>query len=402
MDPRIIKNEADYERMLEEAERLIGLDPDPSTDEAERLDLLSLLIENYESERFPIELPDPLDAIKFRMNEQGLMQRDLIPFIGSKSKVSEVLAGKRSLTVNMIRALYEGLGVPAEVLLQEPQRDDYHQEEIDWTKFPLKELVRRGWLEATARELRGDAKRLVHRFFEPLGNINWVSVFCRRTLVERSGKSMDKYALWAWTARVLARAKSLELPSFRAGTVDKTFIEQVKHLSLSEKGPTEAQKHLAEHGIALIVEPHLPRTHLDGAAMLSWDERPIIGLTVRHDRIDNFWFSLIHELTHVWKHLESSDEAFVDNLDSGPGKDPREKEADLLAGEILIPRSIWKRSDAYRQRTPDAIQELALSLRIHPAIIAGRIRHDARNYFILSQMVGKGKVRKHFPDIKWN
>ena len=402
MDPRIIKTNADYKRALEEAEILIALDPDPGTDEAERLGLLSLLIEKYELEKFPIELPDPLEAIKFRMDEQGLRQRDLIPFVGSKSKVSEVLAGKRSLTVSMIRALHEGLGIPAEVLLQEPQPEDERQEEVDWEKFPLREMAKRGWLKATDRGLTGDVKGIVVRFFEPLGGIECVPAFCRRTLVERSGKSMDKFALRVWIARVLIRAKSMELPSYSDRTVDKEFMKQVAYLSLSEKGPLEAQKYLAEHGIALIVEPHLPRTHLDGAAMLSSDGRPIIGLTIRHDRIDNFWFNLIHELVHIWKHLKSSDAVFVDDLDSDPGKDPREREADRLAGEILIPRRIWKRSDAYRQRTPDAIQELALRIRIHPAIIAGRIRHDAKNYYILSQMVGNGKVRKLFSGIDWS
>jgi HTH-type transcriptional regulator/antitoxin HigA len=336
------------------------------------------------------------------MYEQGLRQRDLIPFIGSKSRVSEVLAGKRSLTITMIRSLHEGLGIPAKVLLKEPQPENGHQVEVDWEKFPVKEMVKRGWLKATARELRGDIKNLVGRFFEPLGGIECVTVFCRRTLIERSGKSMDKYALWAWTARVLIKAKSMELLTYNVGTVDKDFMEQVAHLSLFGKGPIEAKKYLAEHGIALVIEPHLPKTHLDGAAMLSSDGRPVIGLTIRHDRIDNFWFNLMHELVHIWKHIKSSDEAFIDDLDSAPGKDPREREADLLAGGILIPRNIWKRSDAYRQRTPDSIQELALKLKIHPAIIAGRIRYDAKNYYILSQMVGKGKVRKLFPDIEWS
>lgn len=401
MDPRIIKTKTDYKKTLEEAEKLIALNPDPATNEAELLDLLSLLIEKYESEKFPIELPDPLEAIQFRMDEQGLKQRNLIPFIGSKSKVSEVLAGKRPLTVSMIRALHDGLGIPIEVLLQEPARDIEHQKEVVWEKFPLKEMAKRGWFKATPKELRGDSKSLFLKFFEPLGDIESVPIFCRRTIVERSGKSMDKYALWAWTARVLTRAKSVELSSYNDRTVDNEFLKQIAQLSFSREGPIEAQKSLAEHGIALIVEPHLPKTHLDGAAMLSSDGRPIIGLTIRHDRIDNFWFNLMHELTHIWKHLKSSDEVFVDDLDSHPGKDPREIEADRLAGEILIPRRIWKRSDAFRQRTPGAIQELALRLKIHPAIIAGRIRHDTRNYYILSQMVGRGKVRKLFPDIEW-
>jgi len=401
MNQRVIKTSADYIKAIEEAENLIALDPDPGSDEAERLDLLSLLIEKYESERFRVELPDPLEAIRFRMEEQELRQRDLIPFIGSKSKVSEVLAGKRPLTVPMIRALSDGLGIPTEVLLQEPQLESKGGESVAWDKFPLKEMVKRGWLKATEEELRSGWMELIERFFEPLGGIQIVPVFCRRTLVERSGKTMDKYALWAWTARVLTKAKSMKLPSYQNGTVDKGFIEQVAHLSLSDKGPIKAQQHLMRHGIPLVIEPHLPKTHLDGAALLSQEGRPVIGLTIRHDRIDNFWFNLIHELVHVEKHLKSVDEAFVDDLDSEAGSDPREREADRAVGEIFIPRQIWKRSDAYRQRTPDAVQELALQLKIHPAVIAGRIRHDAKNFYILSQMVGTGQVRKLFQDVSW-
>jgi len=398
MHPRIIKTDAEYKKAIEEVESLIALDPKPSTDEAERLDLISLLIETYESERFHIDRPDPLEAIKFRMDEQGLKQRDLIPFIGSKGKVSEVLAGKRSLTVPMIRALYEGLGIPAEVLLREPHLEDRCNESIDWRKFPLKEMIKRGWLDVNENRSKYNEKTLMERFFEPLGGTEFLPVLCRRTLVERAGKAMDKFALWAWTARVLIKANSLKLPPYKSGIVNEKFAETVAHLSFSDKGPLDAQKYLAQHGIPMIIEHHLPKTLLDGGVMLSDEGRPVIGLTLRHDRLDNFWFNLMHELVHIWKHLKSVDEAFVDNLDSEPGNDPREREADRIAGEIFIPRTIWKRSDAYRQRTPDAINELSLQLKIHPAIIAGRIRHDTKNFYIFSQMIGKDKVRKLFSE----
>ena len=102
-----------------ELERLLDVDPPFDTPQADRLKLMALLIETYEKEHFPFELPDPIDAIIYRMEEQGLKQHDLIPFIGSKSKVSEVLSRKRPLSLKMIRALTAGLGIPAEVLLQE-------------------------------------------------------------------------------------------------------------------------------------------------------------------------------------------------------------------------------------------------------------------------------------------
>ncbi|MFZ1404943.1 MAG: transcriptional regulator, partial [Anaerolineae bacterium] len=90
----------------------------PGSPEEEDLELFAVLIEQYEKERFPIGLPDPVEAIEFRMDQAGLTRKDLIPYIGSQSKVSEVLNHKRPLSVAMIRALHDGLGIPAEVLLQ--------------------------------------------------------------------------------------------------------------------------------------------------------------------------------------------------------------------------------------------------------------------------------------------
>ena len=402
MDPRIIKTSDEHLKALGELESLISLDPDPGTAEGERLELLSLLVERYEAERFRIERPNPIQAIIFRMNEQGLKQRDLIPFVGSKSKVSEVLAGKRSLTVSMIRALHEKLGIPAEILVQEPHPREQCDTSIAWDRFPIREMIKRGWIETPEEERNFDWQSLLTRFFEPLGGRQAMQGFCRRTLVERSGKSMDRHALWAWIAHVFVKANSMKLPNYKPDTVNSEFIQRVLHLSLSHTGPVDAQRYLGEHGICLVIEPHLAKTHLDGAALLSKEGRPVIGLTIRHDRIDNFWFTLAHELIHIEKHLKHEDEGFVDDLDAEPGVDNREREADRMAGEAIVSRMVWRRSDAYRQRTPDAVQELALQLRIHPAIIAGRIRHDTRNFRILSQMVGTGKVRKLFADINWS
>ena len=114
---RIIHNDTEHREALAELNRLLVLDPADGTPEADELDLLALTVESYEKERFPIAPPDPVDAIRFRMDQAGLSQRDLVPYLGSKSKVSEVLSGKRSLSLRMIRGLHEGLGIPLEVLV---------------------------------------------------------------------------------------------------------------------------------------------------------------------------------------------------------------------------------------------------------------------------------------------
>ena len=398
MELKIINTEDQYKKSLEEVERLIAIDPIPGIPEADRLELLAKLIEIYEKEHFHFDLPDPIEAIRFRMEEQGLMQRDLVPYIGSKSKVSEVLSGKRPLTIQMVRSLHKGLGIPAEVLLREPLKtvgDQCH--EIDWQAFPIEEMVKRGWITTKVRNVRNYAKELMETFLVPLGGGIPTTAICRRTLHKRSKGEMDTYALLAWTAQVLIRANEECCPSeYTSGVITKEFLKDLAHLSLYDQGPLLAKEFLAKNGIALIIEPNLPKTWLDGGAMLTATGKPVVGITIRYDRIDNFWYTLMHELSHVTKHLKNQDETFIDDLDAENKEEPREKEADRLAREIFIPRSIWVRSDAYLKRNPNAIIELAKKLRIHPAIVAGRLRWDAGNYSLFTQLVGHGEVKKLF------
>lgn len=117
MDIRPIKNERDYRRALKEIDSL--MDARPNTAEGDRLDVLVTLAETWEEKHCPIDLPDPVDAILFAMEQRGLSRRDLEPFIGSRARVAEVLNHKRSLTLPMIRRLHRGLGIPAEVLIAE-------------------------------------------------------------------------------------------------------------------------------------------------------------------------------------------------------------------------------------------------------------------------------------------
>lgn len=118
MKPRIIKTEAEYQAALARVAEL--MDAAPGSPEEDELELFAMLVEQYEKERWPIELPDPIDAIEFRMEQAGLKRKDLVQYIGSPSKVSEVMNRKRPLSVTMMRAMHEGLGIPAEVLLQAP------------------------------------------------------------------------------------------------------------------------------------------------------------------------------------------------------------------------------------------------------------------------------------------
>ena len=117
MKIKVIKTEQDYKKALERLEKIFHAEIDtPEGDEAE---VLSILIEKYEDEHFPIGMPDPIEAIKFRMEQMGLKQKDLAEVVGFTSRVSEILNGTRKLTLNMIRKLSQKLKIPTEVLVQE-------------------------------------------------------------------------------------------------------------------------------------------------------------------------------------------------------------------------------------------------------------------------------------------
>ncbi len=117
MDIRPIHTEDDYDAALAVVSALVDLDPASGTADGDQLEILSLLLEHYEAEHFPLPSPDPIQAIKFRMDQQNLTVGDLVPYIGPKHRLYEVLNGTRQLTLPMIRRLHEGLGIPAESLI---------------------------------------------------------------------------------------------------------------------------------------------------------------------------------------------------------------------------------------------------------------------------------------------
>ncbi len=119
-----IQNDEQYKKYLEEINNLIAQDPELNTLEGERLSLLAIVVKEYEDNHFFFNKPSPIEAIRFRMEEQGLIQNDLIPYIGSKSRVSEILSGKRKLTRAMIRSLNQNLGIPLDVLMQDSNTDN--------------------------------------------------------------------------------------------------------------------------------------------------------------------------------------------------------------------------------------------------------------------------------------
>lgn len=395
----LIHNDDQYKKYLEELNNLVAQDPDLNTSDGERLSLLAMAVKEYEGNHFFFNKPSPIEAIRFRMEEQNLIQNDLIPYIGSKSKVSEVLSGKRNLTLPMIRALNENLGIPLDVLIQDSKNEtsELRLEDINWKEFPLNEMNKRGWISTAKNKAEDDKKNIITEFFKPLGGFSQQCVMWRRTLHKRDENNTNTPALMAWIAKVMMLAKQVNVGDFDRNLITVDYLRELAKLSQFNQGPLLAKEMLAKNGIKLIFLKHLPKTKIDGACFLDSQGNPIIGMSLRHDRIDNFWHTLLHEMSHVYKHLTTQNQ-FIDDLDAEPAQDPQEKEADRIAKESFIPRSIWMRSDAFAMRTAPSIINLAKQLNIHPAIIAGRLRYETNDYTKFNDLLGQGEITNLLQD----
>ena len=394
MIAKVIKNETEYEAALARINEL--MDADPGTREGDELELLVTLVELYEKKTHPIGLPDPVEAIRFRMDQLGLKQKDLIPFIGSRSKVSEILSGQRQLSISMIRRLHEGLGIPAEVLVREPGPGFAPPPDtVAWERFPLAEMLKRGWLRYTGSqaEAKKQARDLISRWAAQLGADCLQPAHLRQHV--RAGSAADAYALAAWRIRVSLLALAQQAPKYQPGSVTHDFIRDLVRLSYLDNGPLLAREFLLKNGIRFVAEEHLPHTHLDGAAIKLPDGAPLIALTLRHDRLDNFWFTLCHELAHVALHFEGEETAFIDDLEQ-TDIDSCERDADHWATEALIPSDIWHTAAMSKAPSAGRLCEFAATYRINPAIPAGRIRKEKRNYKLFTGLVGNKQVRKMF------
>jgi HTH-type transcriptional regulator / antitoxin HigA len=410
MELKIIKTEAVYRAYLGAVERLALADPSPDSAEGTRLEVLALLVEEYEKARFKFETPSPIEAIQFRMHEQGLRQADLVPYFGSRSRASEVLAGKRPLTVQMIRELSAGLGISANVLVADSTQAESEpllgSSDVDWDRLPSKEMERHGYFSDVPKKSGRSLSELARDFVTsilPKGES--FPVLARRGLRGDAVTPKSRYGLLAWKARVLhvarKRRASLHLPSYSPDAINPAFLTQVVHLSWHKNGMRLARELIEGKGVPVVIEPHLAGTQLDGAAFVDQDGTPVIGLTLRFDRVDHFWFTLLHELAHVAKHLSNPGDAFLDRLEDSDATEALEIEANRIARDALIPRPAWRRSEVVSAPSRERILEFAGEQMIHPAIVAGRVRRESGNFRAFGELLGKNEVRSQFPEISF-
>ena len=399
---KIIKTKDDYAAALASIDRLITLDPEPGTSDGDELEVITVLVKDYEGKQFPVQIPDPIEAVLFRMDQMGLSQRDLVPLIGSRARVSEILSRKRPLTLSMLKALHTGLGIPAAVLLRGEQQAASSNVEEELAHFPIKELARRRWLKVPKKASKPELARALRSYLAPLTEAaSPFQVLTRKTEQERADRPNDRHALMAWTARVIEVSRKVKLRGrYQPGCLTPEVLSGLVHLSTLDDGPRKAQEYLSKYGITLVVVEHLPQTRLDGAVFFVAPDRPVVALTLRFDRVDNFWFTLLHEIGHLVQDFKEPTAGYFDDLEATGTGDPREVAADAFARDALIAPKDWTGSLVRDAPNPGYVRDLAARLGIHPAIVAGRVRRERGSYRILSNLVGNGDVRALFPEAR--
>jgi HTH-type transcriptional regulator / antitoxin HigA len=337
----------------------------------------------------------PIILIKARI-ANGLTQAELAAKLGMKEQQIQKYEAENYESVSLrtlLRIATElRISIDGDIQFKEVRSTDL----LDVSNFPIKQMYKRRWFPEFSGSLN-DAVRnsstLIANLFQNAGIENMQTALNRRSI--RTSAVVNRDALNVWYARVIIKAREQELEHyFDKNGVDTQWFNHLASYTNHDDGPEQAVKFLKNSGIRVIFEAQLEGTYLDGAALLIDKVFPAIAMTLRYDRLDNFWFVLFHELAHIILHLGVEFDSIFDDLDTR--EEGIEKEADNFALNIAIPDSVWKKSLVRFSPSDKTIINQALSLKVHPAIIAGRVRWESQDFYKYNNLVGQGEVRKKF------
>ena len=332
----------------------------------------------------------------------AMSQTDLAEKLGMKPQqvqryeATDYMAASLARLIEVSRAL----GVKAAESFEGPKQADGSifvwgdADDIVWGQLPYKEMIKRKWFDVPRS---ANPIEKVKEYFLQAAGPQFATALHRKKM--RSGNVPNEYALLAWQARILERARAkIEAGAIGAFELDDRWLPELVRLTQRKDGPARARDLLAEKGVVLVAERHLPGSYLDGAAMLAEGGTPVVGLTLRHDRLDNFWFVLMHELGHVFLHLFDGRRFDFFDEESASDTDAIEAEADKFALDRLISEDLWDQCLSRFALSEEAVRIDAETIGIDPGTIAGRIRKERGNYTILNNLVGQDQVRSRLEE----
>jgi HTH-type transcriptional regulator/antitoxin HigA len=248
--------------------------------------------------------------------------------------------------------------------------------------LPQKELIRRGWISA-----KGDTTSLVDYFRDVHGE--------RGSALYRKSDTANASLISLWLSKVKSQGEMEVLlkgaPKFEGLSKDK--LREISRLSVDVNVLPKLPKILSDLGIILIYMEALPSMKLDGAVFKVASGNPVVGMSLRYPRLDNFWFTLLHELSHLHLHMDTLDTAILEDFDNESDSEI-EVSANRLAKNTFVERRIWRNCEPKYNKSFGVIEKFANEMGVHKAIIAGMLRKEFGNYAAYSKIVNEYDVRE--------
>lgn len=355
--------------------------------------------------RVPARIIKPGRILARELDARGWTQKDLASIMGRPVQaINEIIKGSKQITPETALALADAFGTTAEFWLnleanyrlnlarREQSASDVVRKSRLYSMLPIAELLRRGWINSAGT--LDELEQAVCRFLD-IASLDETPVLAA-SFRQATERTPELNAQIAWLARVRQMAQTQEVATFKRDTLRRA-IPDVLALSERVEDIAHLPRLLAALGIHYVILPHLPKTYVDGATFML-DGHQVLALSLRYDRIDSFWFTVMHELAHI---VEGHQGLRVDNLDTTDNVDAEEQVANQMAGDWLIPP---EELDAFIRRTAPlfaytAISHFAAEIGRHPGIVCGRLqrmkylRYDQRKFLgkVSPLLIGYGE-----------
>lgn len=250
--------------------------------------------------------------------------------------------------------------------------------------LPLQSLIERGYVSTETQD---------YDVFSMLSNsipLSGATLFKSGNL-EETVKRETVVALWQ--AAVIHKAEKIIAPPFEPKNLDFDYLAYIASLSVDSSNIRLISDILLKSGIIFIVEPSFSGLGKDGCLYKNQTGNPVIAISLRFDRLDNFWFTLLHELAHIVLHYEKLDGIILEDMEEDSG-DETEDEANYLARECIVERSLWKKFSLYKNKSKEKLIELASLTNRHPALLAGRARFESKDWSLFSEVINSESPKK--------
>lgn len=339
------------------------------------------------SERVPAEVFSPGEYLSDELEARGWSQTDLAEIIGRPAPVvNQLIKGRRSVTPDLARDLSAAFGTSAMFWLNLEAAYRLHTDEAPVSsrivrharlreKFAVREMVKRGWILGSTDPVELESQVLGFFGISDIDEVPRLAHAAKRTAKIGYPEDLNS-GQRAWLFRVKQIATAMPTSAYSEAAL-RAAIPDLRRLLLSPEGVREVPKILADCGVRFVIVEHAPSSKIDGVTFWLDNKSPVIGMSLRLDKIDNFWFVLRHEIEHVLKR-HGQEEAIVDvDSDKVPG-DPNEEEelANLAGADFCVPDD--QMSDFIIRNNPlfseEKVLNFAWRMQVHPGLVVGQLQ----------------------------